>query len=154
MPDRFDVFALAPRRDAKTIESFLQQWAPKGRHERGWLALGWSAKTLEEALSAGLSDAKLAFIVEIEPRDHKLPTLARVVFTRDGRLILGLSVDDDEPGDAALRFTRELMSAFQAAGFEKGLISQDDPPPETAEHFAKLIADLASKGESSAYFAL
>jgi len=156
MPSRFDVYALAPARDAGTIDRFVARWAGAPGREPSWSARGVAAPAaLADALALAVKEPAAAFVVEIEPHDHRLPTSARLAFTGDRKLILGLSVDDDDPGDAPLRSAKELLAALRDLhGCLLGFIGQDEPPPPNALALKALVDGLEARGESSAFFRL
>ena len=153
MASRFDVYALAPARDAGTVDRFLSRFLRGGEPTWSTRGLRLPASTLKEAVAHGLADLALPYVVELEPHDHRqAATFARLAFTGDRKLILGLSVDDDEPEGGPHRAAQELLLELREIGCLSGFVAQDEPPPPNALAFAAYVDALASRGETSGYF--
>jgi hypothetical protein len=142
MPPYSDVYVLAPGRSAAVIARFLERFAPM------------SEEVVDEyevprfAASPSYQFRRAAELVEhlaahpYEP--HGIywrnlgagPAFAMAFFTTDGAILLGLSCVEGE----AEAWLKELRTF---AGAESGCIMFEQPPPDSADEFGRMIATRA-----------
>ncbi|MGI8619331.1 MAG: hypothetical protein ACR2L6_09630 [Gemmatimonadaceae bacterium] len=156
MPPNLDIYVLTRRRDSETIDRFLDAYVDRAANEdrRGgelcMLALDAPAgaedqldpaewvpvASLAEVIAHGLARPSRAFVCHLKPRVAPFNS-AYLAFTRDDRLVLGLSMDDwdmlPERQAEAERVMNHLMSEFEGDG---GLVAVEMPPPLSAASFA------------------
>ena len=93
---------------------------------------GWDWEpcgTLTRAIQRGLTPPWRAFTVYLKSKQlgHNRACLS---FTVDGRVVLGVSIDDadeqDESLDSAKQLLTELIASFSA---ERGFVGCEEPPP-------------------------
>jgi hypothetical protein len=160
MPPFLDVLVLTARRDMATIDAFLgahvdrqrsedrgdeelmvvplDGMAPSTLAEHEWYPAG----TLSRVIAFGLSRPSRAFWIYVEPSD---PTIAAATlgFTRDDKLVVGVSIDDphEEPANEqrATALLAELMQAYDAI---VGMVTVEAPVPLTEDEMRGRRGDL------------
>jgi hypothetical protein len=164
MPPALDVYVLTRRRDARTIEAFLERFVDRAACEdRGdeemmtlplkhhgtqplpkFIDYEWvRAGTLTNMIATGLGPLQRCFSIYLRVTTPPIDQ-AIVSFTRDGQLVLGLSVDD--PGaspqrlELAKRFLDELLDAYDGSC---GYIAVEDPPPCDEAEFRATMASAS-----------
>ncbi|MCC7170794.1 MAG: hypothetical protein IT459_10115 [Planctomycetes bacterium] len=164
MPPALDVYALTRRREARTVEAFLERFVDRAACEdRGdeemmllplqhhgtqpipkFVDYEWQpAETLTNMIATGLVPLRRCFTIYLPVTTPPL-VQATVSFTRDGQLILGLSVDD--PGaspqrlELAKRLLDELLTVYDGSC---GYIAVEDPPPSDEAEFRDMLASAS-----------
>lgn len=155
MPPNLDIYVLTRRRDRGTIDRFLDTHvdrvasdvrpgaelcvlafnAPPGAEDHldpvEWVPIS----TMADVVELGLATPGRAFAHYMAPRD---PAFAKayIAFTRDDRLVLGVSIDDwnmdPRKQHEAERILNRLMSEFDG---DHGLVTVEEPPPLSEESF-------------------
>lgn len=145
MPPCLDVYGLADARTLDAAWSFVSRWAAPEEFERPWtIALDGApaaagerqAANLRAALGLGLDDPRQWYTLYLKSRDEKQAYRAMLTFTRDGKLVLGLSVDDAEEGPAPLLAARKLLETLKAEhGCRLGFVAGEESPPGDETEF-------------------
>jgi hypothetical protein len=139
-----DIYVCTAERNPATLERFVSKYADlskDGVRNDFEVRLtgseeGFRSGTLAETLAHGLAYPDRAFTLYLE---NKYPEHQRVMvyFSPHGRLLLGLSVEEEvpegTPNDAAAeQVLQELRQAFSTA---HGLIAFELPPEEADKEF-------------------
>ena len=162
MPPSLDIYALVRRRDAATVNRFIDLYVDRARSEDRAdeelmiVSLGASpsqsshrfpgrepaydwepALTLTHVIERGLQHPRRAFTVYLSSR-HEGNGSVVLCFTTDDQLILGLSIDDEgkkpETKAVAVSMLDRLMVEFDGP---LGIILVEIPPPMSE---AELVA--------------
>jgi len=160
MPPNLNIYCLTRRRDAETVNIFLDRYVDRPHSEdREGVALmvrkldapsdsdgvqdyEWEhAPTLTHAVQRGLDYPRRSFALYLKP---KRPEIAGAVlgFTSDDQLVLGLSVDDESERPENLERAKELLSGLaEEFNGHHGLILVEEPPPHSEDVFQRKADD-------------
>jgi hypothetical protein len=145
VPGYYDVYVLAPKRTAETVERFLRWFAPTRTSCADEFSVPRFAKEAHTVFRT--ADELIAYCVAHPTEPHGIywrctherdPAHAMVFFTPDGGLIFGLSVEND-----AAHWRAELMDD---TGSEIAWVGFEEPPPDTAAEFVALAASQTAQG--------
>jgi hypothetical protein len=138
----YDVYALSPARTVGAVERFLDRFAPRREPSASEYAVPQRADSPIVVFNTAAE--LIAHCVRHPTESHSLywrrlgggdPAHTMAFFTRDGGLILGLSVTED-----AERWLGELLAA---TGSAFGWVGFEEPPPDTADEFRALATSRA-----------
>lgn len=155
MPPNLDIYCLTKRRDADTINSFLDRYVDRVQSEdrEGEELMirkldapadsdemedyEWEpALTLSHAVWRGLEYPRRAFNIYLKAKRRDIDQ-AILGFTTDDQLVLGLSIDDEEKPEN-LECAKELLFLLaEDYGCHRGLILVEQPPPNSEEMFVR-----------------
>ncbi len=156
MPPNLDIYCLTKRRDADTINSFLDRYVDRAQSEDredeelmirkldapadsdGMQDYEWEpALTLSHAVRRGLEYPRRSFNIYLKAKRQDIDQ-AVLGFTTDDQLVLGLSIDDGEERPENLERAKELLSLLaEDYGCHRGLILVEQPPPDREETFVR-----------------
>lgn len=156
MPPALDIYCLTKRRDADTINSFIDRFMdPSESEDRedeelmirkldappcadGEQDYEWElALTLSHALQRGLAYPRRSFNLYLKAKQQDIDQVI-LGFTTDDQLVLGLSIDDAEEKPENLERAKELLSLLaEDYGGHRGLILMEQPPPNSEEMFVQ-----------------
>lgn len=156
MPPCIDAYGLTDARTMDAAWRFVERWAEASEKTRTWTIAFDDDRTdlavpdLRAALAPGLKDPKRRYSLYLKGSGAES---AVVSFTGDGKLVLGLSVDDAEGGEGPMRRTRELLEALRTVhGCRLGFALGEEPPPADEAAFRARMRDAAASGESMPTF--
>lgn len=156
MPPALDIYCLTKRRDADTINRFLDRFVNRSESEDredeelmirkldapagsdGEQDYEWElALTLSHAVQRGLAYPRRSFNLYLKAKQQDIDQ-AILGFTTDDQLVLGLSIDDAEEKPENLERAKELLSLLtEDYGGYRGLILVEQPPPNSEEMFVR-----------------
>jgi hypothetical protein len=145
MPPCLDIYVVAER-TGSIVDRFLGTYVDRGASEdRGDEQLmllplgpdpgephGWDwepAATLTTAIERGLSLPSRAFAIYLKSKQpaHDRACLG---FTPDGRVVLGVSIDDANESHKNVELAKELLAGLAAEfSAHSGFIGAEEPPP-------------------------
>ncbi len=148
VPPDIDVYVLVSDRSRESIDKFLNSYIDteksnhRGDQESDVVPIGYegdienledwdsiSTQSLEEIVSLGLSYPRRAFTVHLKTKapEHDMAVLT---FTRDDRLVFGLSIDDGmndpENAERARDLAVQLLNEFD--GVRSWFVGEYPPP--------------------------
>lgn len=138
-----DIYVCTAERNLATLERFVSHYADLSAAVRTdyevrptGSAEGFPSGTIAQTLAYGLAQSDRAFTLYLDS-SHPKHKRVMVYFSPAGRLLLGLSVEEEVPegmpNDAAAeRLLQELKKEFNTA---HGLIAFELPPEEADEEF-------------------
>ena len=139
MPPYADVYVIAPERSAAVITQFLAYFTP---YREEVVADGYWVPRFSDTPAGQFRRAEdlVEYLVDHPSEPYGIywrnlgegPALAMVFFTTDGAILLGLSCleADAEAGLTQLR---------SFAGAESGCILFEQPPPDSAAEFRRMV---------------
>jgi len=156
-----DIYVSSPRRSRDVIEHFLHAYVDvsasddRGDEELMMVPVGYGGPLralgravewdwqpvgrLSEIIDLGLAQPPRAFAVYLEPNDRSLCGTV-LAFTRDGRLILGLSVPEPTESREERERTESLLLELMAhARVGVGVIAVATPPPLDGSEFEEWV---------------
>jgi hypothetical protein len=156
LPPNLDIYCLTKRRDADTINSFLDRYVDRAQsedredeelmirrldapaHSDGMRDYEWEpALTLSHTVHRGLGYPRRSFNMYLKAKEHDIDQ-AILGFTTDDQLVLGLSIDDAEHRPENFARAKELLSLLaEDYGCHRGLILAEQPPPNCEEKFVR-----------------
>ena len=150
-----DVYVLIHQREEETIEKFLDEYIDRNAQEdRGdeelmilppdkfgqqdlkledfvWIP----AKTLTNSIAKGLEHPSKCFALYFSSTRLDIHQVA-LKFTYDGKLVLGLSVDDWKQTEKNMELAEQLMDdLMNQFGGKKGMVVLEIPPPDSEAGF-------------------
>ena len=145
MPFCIDCYTLVKRRDKKTAIDFLDAFLPERRAHLAEHHLPRDAEPAEVVL---YSDEAAMEYLEVHPDEPYVvytvttgggePSWGMIGYTRDGSVVLGLSIKEDAPETAARLF--DQLKAF--AGTDHGFCGVEVAPPESEAEYEEEVASF------------
>ncbi len=135
-----DIYVLTESRTAEVVQSFLDTFLPKREEQADEYELPLNAdnpvailQSAQEVIDHCVAHPFEKHAIYWRNTVEAEPIIAMIFFTDDGKLILGLSVDDES-------LEREFFQRLKRfAQSETGYITYENPPPLNSEEFLKEI---------------
>ena len=143
MPPCIDCYTLIERRDTQAALDFLDAFLPHRSSLYEEHHLPHDAEGAEVVLNT--DEEAMDYLAERPDRRYTIytvneaaaePNYAMVGYTRDGKMVLGLSCEEEHPALAAEYLSR--LKAF--AGTDHGFCGAEVAPPETAAEYEEAVA--------------
>jgi hypothetical protein len=145
MPPCLDIYVVAERTRSvidRFLDTYVDRRASENRGDEELMLLpldaepgephGWDwepAKTLTAAIERGLTVPWRAFAIYLKSK-HPSHDGACLAFTPDGRVVLGVSIDDPNESDEKITLANELLAELTTVfSAERGFIGVEEPPP-------------------------
>ena len=164
MPPNLDIYGLTDDRSMDAVWRFASLYVAREEFERPWgvslihdnvPGADLKAPDLRSALQTGLNDTACRFSLYLKTKNPNKIYGAIISFTQDGKLILGLSVDVAEGGDAQLKQAERLLGELRSEhGCRLGFVMCEEPPPADEVKFREAIKQAAGGKEPLPVFSL